>query len=113
VSKKKPPRVAKPMRIDLGAHLSIVQAAELHRTLTAAVAGGGPLVIDGSCVETADTAILQLLVSLWRSSEAQGIDVKWLGASAELQRLAKLIGVAEMLHFDADLSARVHADATA
>jgi anti-anti-sigma regulatory factor len=100
VTKKKSPRRAKPTRIDLGARLSIAHAAELHRTLTAGLASGGPLVIDGGDVEEVDTAILQLLAGLWRAVVERSIDCKWDGASDELRRLAKLVGMAEMLYFE-------------
>jgi anti-anti-sigma regulatory factor len=99
MTKRKPARVTPPPRIELDARLTIVQAADLHRTLVARVASGGPLAIDGSRVEEIDTSILQLLTSLWRTSMERGISCTWHGVSDVLRQRAALIGVAEMLHF--------------
>jgi len=65
VSKKKLPRktkatrVRRPARIELEVRTTIVQAAGLHRTLSACIARGEGVVVDGSRVEEIDTAILQ------------------------------------------------------
>jgi len=105
VSKKKQPRPAKstrtppPARIELAARLTIVHAADLHRTLLARLAAGRPIVVDGTRVEEIDTAILQLLTSLWRTGPTRGIACTWHGASGELRRIAALVGVADMLQF--------------
>ena len=107
MSKKKPPRPAKPKatkaprpsRIVLDDRLTIVQAADLHRMLVKRLAEGRQLVVDGSRVEEIDTAILQLLTSLWRTGAERGIACTWHGASQALRRTAALVGVAEMLQF--------------
>ena len=99
MTKRKPARATLPPPIELGARLTIVQASDLHRTLVARVAGGGPVAVDGSRVEEIDTSILQLLTSLWRTSIERGISCTWHGVSDVLRRRAALIGVAEMLHF--------------
>ena len=87
--------------IELEARMTIVQAAELHRTLSGRLAQGKPMVIDGTGVEEIDTAILQLLISLWRTSLERGVACTWKGASDALRRTAALIGVDEMLCFPA------------
>jgi anti-anti-sigma regulatory factor len=119
VSKKKPPRAAAPKRakqpapVALDARMTIVQAADLHRTLLARLALGQAVVVDGSRVEEIDTAILQILVSLWRTCLQRGIACTWLGASAALRRSADLVGLGGMLHFsgsEAELH-RAHAAA--
>lgn len=105
MSKKKPPtrakskRAAQPARIELASRLTIVQAVDLHRTLLARLAAGRPMVIDGSRVEEIDTAILQLLTSLWRTGKARGILCTWHGVSEKLRSTAALVGVAGMLQF--------------
>jgi anti-anti-sigma regulatory factor len=99
VRKKKSPRVIQAARIELDARVTIVQAADLHRTLVQRLASGRPLVVDGNRVEEIDTAVLQLLASLWRSSKERGIACSWLGASDALRRAARLIGLAELLQF--------------
>jgi anti-anti-sigma regulatory factor len=128
VKKKKPPRAARPARIKLGARATIVaesarieldarativQAVDLHRTLLERLASGQPIVVDGSRVEEIDTAILQLLASLWRTTRERGIACKWDGASDPLRRTASLVGLSEMLQFGDGKSAPdgVHAAA--
>lgn len=109
MSKKKPSRAAKaasakqPAPIELDERMTIVQAAELHRTLVARLAQGAAIVIDGTRVEEIDTAVLQLLASLWRTGAERGVACTWRGASDTLRQTADLIGMAEMLHLpDAD-----------
>jgi anti-anti-sigma regulatory factor len=92
-----PAAAAPPAHIELDARLTIVQAADLHRLLMARLAGGEPLVIDGTRVEEIDTAILQLLTSLWRTAQDRGIACTWHGASEPLRYTADLIGVAGVL----------------
>lgn len=103
--KKRPRAGLKPNRqaacVELPAQLNIALAADLHRTLLARLAKGGPVVIDGDRVEEIDTAMLQLLASLWRTSRERGIDCTWKGASGALRQTATLIGVAEILDFPA------------
>jgi anti-anti-sigma regulatory factor len=99
VTKKKSVRVTPPPCIELDARLTIVQATDLHRTLVARLASGGPVAVDGSRVEEIDTSILQLLTSLWRTGLERGISCTWHGVSDVLRHKAALIGVAEMLHF--------------
>ena len=99
MSKKRAPRAAKPARIELDVRPSITQAADLHRTLMAGLENGAPIVIDGTRVEEIDTAILQLLASLWRTCMQRGITCTWHGTSVGLRRTAALVGVADMLHF--------------
>jgi anti-anti-sigma regulatory factor len=119
VNKKKPPRAAKATRskhsapVELDARMTIVQAADLHRRLLACVAHGEAIVVDGTRVEEIDTAVLQLLASLWRTCLARGIACTWRGASDALRQTAALVGVAEMMHFPLVESARDRAHAAA
>jgi phospholipid transport system transporter-binding protein len=119
VSKKKPPsrakskRAAQPARIELGVRLTIVQAVDLHRTLLARLADGRAITVDGSRVEEIDTAILQVLTSLWRTCLTRGILCSWHGASEKLRQAAALVGVAEMLQFPDAEPARDRGHATA
>jgi anti-anti-sigma regulatory factor len=110
VSKRAPPRRLKKerlkqtaprpsQRVQLDARMSIVQAAGLHGTLLARLAEGTPVEVDGSRVEEIDTAILQLLTSLWRTGQERGIACSWFGASEALRRTATLLGLAPMLRF--------------
>jgi anti-anti-sigma regulatory factor len=105
VTKKKSGRAPQSAQLQLAAQLSIAQAADLHREFKQRVAGGGPLIIDGTRVEQIDTAILQLLVSTWRACLQQGVACSWQGASEALRGSAVLIGVADLLNFPATTGA--------
>jgi anti-anti-sigma regulatory factor len=109
VSKKKPARSAKAAPIELGARLSITEAVDLHKTFTERIAQGAPIVIDGGKVEEIDTAILQLLASVWMTGAKQGVECRWQTASEALRRIARLIGVAELLNLDSVKAVHEHA----
>lgn len=118
MSKRKPraaklARAPRPAPIDLDARLTIAQAAGLHGTLLARLSEGGPVVVDGARVEEIDTAILQLLASLWRTGAERGIACMWQGASNALRDTATLVGVAETLRFPEGESVRDRGDAAA
>lgn len=89
---------AQSVTFELAAQLTIAHAADLHRELTLRMAGGNPLIIDGTRVEQIDTAALQLLVGCWRSCAQRNIPCSWRGASENLRRSAALIGVTAFLH---------------
>ena len=93
------PRLPDAPNLELDATVTIVKAAELHRTLAGLLAAGQPVIVDATHVEEIDTAVLQLLVSLWRTGNERGIDCRWHGVSEPLRRTARLVGVAGMLHF--------------
>ena len=119
MSKKKPARAASLKRakqaapIELDVRMTIVQAADLHRTLLARLALGKAVVVDGTRVEEIDTAMLQLLASLWRTCLERGIACTWLGASDALRQTAHLVGLRGMLHFPDSDPARDRAHAAA
>jgi anti-anti-sigma regulatory factor len=99
--------------IVLDERLSIVHVAALHRSLCETLAAGVPLTVDGSKVQDIDTAVLQLLASLWRSCRERGIGCAWQGASDALRHAARLIGLGEALHFPDARPVEVHGDAAA
>ena len=72
-------------------------AAALHVRLSAAVADSREIVIDGGDVDEIDTAVVQLLVSLWRTCTERTIPCRWSSASVPLRRTATLLGVAGFL----------------
>lgn len=86
-----------PARIELEARTTIAQAAGLHRMLLARIAQGKGMVVDGTRVEEIDTAILQLLASLWRTCLERGIACTWHGTSDALRQAAALVGLADLL----------------
>ena len=81
MSRKIPARAAGPRAapppIELDPRLTIVQAAELHRTMAARLEGNWPVIVDGTRVEEIDTAVLQLLTSLWCTGRERGIACTW------------------------------------
>jgi anti-anti-sigma regulatory factor len=104
--RQQPEFVPQPAPLQLDSRLTIAQAADLHRSFAARLADGGPVVLDGSRVEEIDTAVLQLLASLWRTARERGIPCAWQAASDALRHAAALIGVAEVLHFAGSDSVR-------
>ena len=78
-------------------------------SFTECIAQGAPIVIDGGKVEEIDTAILQLLASVWMTGAKQGVECRWRAASEALRRIAKLIGVAELLNLDGVETVHEHA----
>ena len=104
MNRKKPPRAAKlketqPKRLVLDVQLNIAEAADLHRVLRALLAEGGPVVVDGTRVAQIDTAMLQLLTSLWRTCAERGIACTWSGVSGALRQTASLLGLTAILNF--------------
>jgi ABC-type transporter Mla MlaB component len=91
--------MTRPTRIHLAPHLNITHVAELHRHLGATLTRGEPMEIDGTQVEEIDTATLQLLVCFWRAVEEGTIACTWTGVSHALHRTARLLGLADNLHF--------------
>ena len=83
---------ASVQHIELGKSLGIREAAELRERLLAAIEAGS-LVLDGSAVERADSAGLQLLVSLQRSLAARGETLTYRGVSPALADAAKILGL--------------------
>ena len=78
--------------ISLGSTLGIREVGDLRARLLAAI-DAGPVVIDASAVEQADSAGLQLLVSLERSLAARGEGVVYSGGSPALYDAARLLGL--------------------
>jgi anti-anti-sigma regulatory factor len=94
------PQTVLSQSVELAERMSIAQSADLHRQLTACLAGGAPLLIKGDRVEQIDTSVLQLLVSAWLAAAKRGIECRWQGTSQALCRSATLIGVAEILQLN-------------
>jgi len=118
MSKRKAPRAPKAKGraqspIVLAGRMTIVDAAQLRLTLEAALAGGGPVVLDGTRAEDTDTAILQLLASLWRTCLAREIGCRWEGVSEALRESANLIGLTEALHIPGTIPGQVRQNAAA
>ena len=76
----------------LGSSLSIREVQDLRARLLAAVEVG-PDVLDGSAVERADSAGLQLLIALGRSLAVRGESLVYSGASEALVDAARTLGL--------------------
>lgn len=78
--------------IELGKSLGIREAADLRARLLAAIEAG-PVVIDGGSIERADSAGLQLLVSLERSLSSRGELLSYRAVSQPLLDAARILGL--------------------
>ena len=79
----------------------IAAQAALKAELLGVLEKGAIVVLDGSQVERADTAALQLLVLFRRELQARGGTLDWRGASEALNEAAGLLGLAQILELPA------------
>lgn len=82
--------------------LTVQHAAQLHPLLVERLAAGGEVVLDGSAVERADGAGLQLLLAFFESAREQGATVSWQSASDPLRENARLLGMSGLLQLGDD-----------
>lgn len=80
--------------IHLAGRLEVASVAELKQEMDRVLQSGGVVQLNGSGVERADAAALQLLLAFWRESEAVGVVVEWQSPSAALVNAATVIGMA-------------------
>jgi phospholipid transport system transporter-binding protein len=85
----------------LPADCRIAAQAALKAELLGALEKGAIVVLDGSQVERADTAALQLLVLFRRELQARGGRLGWRGASEAINEAAGLLGLAQILELPA------------
>jgi phospholipid transport system transporter-binding protein len=85
----------------LPADCRIAAQAALKAELLGALEKGAIVVLDGSQVERADTAALQLLVLFRRELQACGGRLGWRGASEAINEAAGLLGLAQILELPA------------
>ncbi len=84
--------------MQLPADATLQKVAELAATLPAAVSGGsGVFTVDASALTDYDTATIALLMQARRTAQAAGRGFSVQGAPAQLQQLAALYGVEELL----------------
>ncbi|GEM_PF-3422545 len=77
--------------------ITIAEAAALKSRLLPYVGHGGEIVMDGSRVESVDSAALQVLLAFVRSARAHGAVIHWSGISETLLNTAQLLGLARLL----------------
>lgn len=84
--------------MQLPAHATLEQAAELAARLTAEVAqGSGVLTVDASALQAFDSSTIALLLQARRVAEAAGRGFAVTGAPPKLVELARLYGVDGLL----------------
>ncbi len=84
--------------MQLPAHATLEQAAELAARLTAEVAkGSGALTVDASALQAFDSSTIALLLQARRVAEAAGRGFAVTGAPPKLVELARLYGVDGLL----------------
>lgn len=81
--------------------LDISVVGELRVLLLEALAAKQSVVLDGSAVERADTAALQVLTAFFQDARSQDIVVQWSSASEALIHSAELLGIADILDLKA------------
>lgn len=92
--------VAGPTEIMLPADCRMAAQPSLKEQLLGAL-GAGAIVLDGSRVERADTAVLQLLLLFRREVAMGGGSLSWSGASDALSEAAAVLGLTQTLEMPA------------
>jgi len=77
----------------LGPALTISGAETLRAELLAMVESGGDVCVDGSAVETVDTAGMQVLVAFRRALQGRNRSLNWSGCSPALMDVSGLLGL--------------------
>ena len=77
--------------------LDISIVTEFADELKGALDQGGAIQLQGSDIEKADTAALQLLCAFFLDAEAHGIEIEWLEPSDALCEAATQIGLSQYL----------------
>ncbi len=83
--------------ITLPVSMTIADVGELHESLAGQFAEGQKLCLDGSEVEIADGAGMQLLVALFKDAGEKQLTVEWTQTSDVLTSAAAQIGLSEIL----------------
>ena len=78
--------------------ITIAEAAVLKELLLPHIGRKDEINIDGSRVESADTAALQVLLAFVRSARTQGATVRWTRVSDALLNAALLLGIARLVN---------------
>ena len=87
-------------RDQCGGRLDIKKIAGLKRRLTARLQKDGPIIIDASGLEDADTAVLQLLTAFILTADNRSRDIHWEQPSDVLLELSGLLDLKHYLRLD-------------
>ena len=89
--------MAEGKQIECGERMTIEQVESLHNQLESAALENDHIELIADRVQQCDTATLQLIVNLLRTSKQQGYTVKWIKPSPAILNVAKLLGLTESL----------------
>ena len=101
-SRPKKPAKTRQRVIVLDSKLCIKDIHQLKESLAAALESDEPVVIDGSAVESADTAALQLLTAFAIVAHGRPGTLTWKSASPALQELASMLDLHQHLAIDCE-----------
>jgi anti-anti-sigma regulatory factor len=90
---------AEPPLIVLPADLDLTSAAQVHTKFVAALEAGA-IRLDGSLVQRADTAGVQLLCALVIAAERRGVVLALTAVSPALVTCVKLLGAQRVIRLD-------------
>jgi len=88
-------------QLGCGEVMDITTVAEFKTVLVTALASKESVLLNGSQVERADTAALQLLSAFFQDANKQKKTVEWKDPSEALCRSATLLGLTEALNLQA------------
>lgn len=94
-----PARDGDAAAITLPVSMTIADVGELHESLSNKLSEGQKLCLDGSEVEIADGAGMQLLAALFKEAGERQLAVEWTQTSDVLTSAAAQIGLSEILKF--------------
>ena len=80
--------------------LTIAAVADFQGELKTALETQNEIILNGSDVDAADTAGLQLVCTFVMDASAHNINIHWAGASKILRDAAEQISVSEIMHLD-------------
>lgn len=86
-----------PVIVNLNEHLVFESLQQQKNTLSQAMLNTAPLVLKADQVTQVDTASLQLLYAFIKAMNAKHQPWTWSSPSKELQQIAKLLGMSELL----------------
>lgn len=88
--------------VSLRSKLSISNVSQLVDDLKAGLDAKGPIQIDLSKFEQADTAAFQVLVGFVNTAVNSKREIQWQGETEELKKLSKILAVDSYLEFDSN-----------
>jgi hypothetical protein len=91
--------------LNLPVQCTLPQAPALRASFLTALAGDAEIHLDGSAVETVDTAALQVMAAFIHELRQQGRRAQWQQVSAPLHLAARQLGLQQALGLDGGAAA--------